>query len=300
MDVFSVSVPLEADGARADVFLAEKAGISRSRVKKLMDEGRITVNGLPASPSKKLKAGDLAEAELPEPESIEASPENIPIDIMYQDSSIAVINKPRGMSVHPGAGRSGGTLVNALLFHIKDLSGIGGSVRPGIVHRLDMNTSGIIVIAKNDASHERLSQMFERREIKKEYFAIAHGTPDSSLHEIDAPIGRHPNNRLKMAVAAHGRPSLTLWRAESIFRNASFIHVWPKTGRTHQIRVHLAYAGYPIMGDFLYGAPPNQWGASVQMLHAGRISFAHPETGKLMEFESPLPDDMAEILKKIN
>lgn len=299
MDELIIEIPAGSDGERADVFFSSALGLSRSRVKKIMESGGVRINGRPVEPSKRLSRGAVAEVECPPPERLDAEPQDIPIDVIYQDSSIAVVNKPRGMAVHPGAGRPDGTLVNALLWRMPDLSGIGGRMRPGIVHRLDMNTSGIILVAKNDRAHERLSSMFENREICKEYLALVHGVPERGMHETDAPIGRHPANRIRMAVVNSGRQARSLWRVEESFGGESLVHVWPKTGRTHQIRVHLAYSGYPIVGDFLYGAPPNQWGVGVQMLHAWRISFRHPDTGEEMVFEAPLPDDMGMIVESL-
>ncbi len=300
MDIDSFVVDENFVGKRIDVFLAEVTENSRSYIQKSISSELVKLNSKVISNcSTKLKLGDIIEIQEQELQKDIAEPENIPIDIIYQDSDLVIINKPRGMAVHPGAGRYNGTLVNAILYHIKDLSGIGGTLRPGIVHRLDMNTSGIILIAKNDKTHDYLSHQFENRLIQKEYFAIVHGKLDHGLRQIVAPIARNPYNKLKMAVKEGGKYSETLFTPLDVFRSFSYIKVQPKTGRTHQIRVHLSYIGYPIMGDLLYGAPKNKYGIEVQMLHAGSIKFTHPTLKKEMKFEVECPQDMKNILEDL-
>lgn len=296
---FSFFVTSENSGERLDAFLAYSLDRSRSLIKKLIDDGNVRLNSQSASPAKKLKAGDHIAGVLPIPSDIEVLPQDIPLDIIYQDSSLAVINKPRGMSVHPGAGRNSGTVVNALLYSLEGLSGIGGKLRPGIVHRLDMNTSGVMIVAKNDKAHLSLSNQFAERRVKKEYMAIVHGRCGFGLKKITASIGRHLEDRKKMAVTPSGRYAETVFKTERVFDNYSLVKAYPQTGRTHQIRLHLAYAGFPIVGDFLYGAPQNPWNISVQMLHACKICFLHPETGAEMVFAAPVPFDMLNLLSSL-
>ncbi len=300
MDIDSFVIDENFVGKRIDVFLAEVTENSRSYIQKNISAELVKLNSkIISNCSTKLKLGDIVEIQEQELKKDIAEPENIPIDIIYQDSDLAVINKPRGMSVHPGAGRSNGTLVNAILYNIKDLSGIGGTLRPGIVHRLDMNTSGLILIAKNDKAHENLSYQFENRLIKKEYYAIVHGKIDHGMKQIIAPIARNPYNKLKMAVKDGGKYAETLFTPLDVFKSFSYVKIFPKTGRTHQIRVHLSYIGYPIMGDFLYGAPKNKYGIEVQMLHAGSIKFIHPTLKEEMKFEVECPNDMKNILEDL-
>ena len=300
MDIDSFVIDENFVGKRIDVFLAEVTENSRSYIQKNISAELVKLNSkIISNCSTKLKLGDIVAIQEQELKKDIAEPENIPIDIIYQDSDLAVINKPRGMSVHPGAGRSNGTLVNAILYNIKDLSGIGGTLRPGIVHRPDMNTSGLILIAKNDKAHENLSYQFENRLIKKEYYAIVHGKIDHGMKQIIAPIARNPYNKLKMAVKDGGKYAETLFTPLDVFKSFSYVKIFPKTGRTHQIRVHLSYIGYPIMGDFLYGAPKNKYGIEVQMLHAGSIKFIHPTLKEEMKFEVECPKDMKNILEDL-
>lgn len=286
-------------GQRLDVFLAEVSGCSRSRIRKLIEEGRTALNGSAAKPRQKVTAGDTVSLRMEAPKAADVRPENIPLDILYQDRAVAVVNKARGIAVHPGAGRGSGTVVNGLLHHLQDLSGIGGIERPGIVHRLDMDTSGLLLVAKNDAAHENLSRQFEARNIKKEYLAIVHGRVKTQKGQIIAPIGRHPQDRKKMAVAERGRYAHTLWELEALYEKYSLLRVEILTGRTHQIRVHLTSCGYPILGDRVYGNRSNPWNLQRQMLHARKIRFIHPETGDPMEFTAEIPEDMLRILAEL-
>ena len=291
-------------GTRLDVFAFANLGgnYSRSYLQKLIDDGHFSLNGKPAKRSSKLKSGDEISYSIPEPEKVSLEAEDIPIEIIYEDSSIAVINKPYGMTVHAGAGIKSGTLVNALLYKIKDLSGIGGEERPGIVHRLDKDTAGILVVAKNDISHRKLSQDFAERRIYKEYAAIVHGIVYPQNGIVEEKIGRHPVNRKKMAVTSSGRDSITEYSTTQNFKTQAgdytLLKIILHTGRTHQIRVHMAHKNNPIAGDPLYSKNTKQLNIPL-MLASVKLSFDHPETGKKMTFEIPYPDHMAKFLIKL-
>ncbi len=291
---------LEDVGKRLDVFLAEKIpGLSRSQAKKLIAEGLVEVDGtLCPKPKYRVKGLEKIKALLPPPQAIELRPEeDVAFEILYEDEDIAVINKPPGVVVHPAAGHYEGTLVHGLLARLKGLSGVGGKLRPGIVHRLDKDTSGILLVAKNDLAHEKLSRMFKERTIKKVYLALVHGRPKALAGKIEKPIARHPVHRKKMAVIKGGREAVTLWRVKESFPQAALLEVEPQTGRTHQIRVHLASIGHPIVGDALYGgAKPHGPKAQRQLLHAYKLSFKQPRTGQVLSFEAPLPPDFEEVL----
>jgi len=301
----------ENAGERLDAFTAAAApGVSRARVQGLIRDGKIFVNGRREKASYRVQAGDVVTVEIPPPVEPEgARPENIPLDIVCQDADLAVIDKPAGLVVHPGAGNWTGTLVNALLYHLHDLSGIGGELRPGIVHRLDKDTSGLLIVAKNDAAHRALAAMIERREVKREYLALAWGTIAEDTFTVDAPIGRHPSERQRMAVLADERQSgtrrqaVTHFTVEERMPHATALSARLETGRTHQIRVHLHYLGYPVVGDPVYGArtarqllpllPPAARAAVEalpgQALHAFRLTFPHPRTGEMLSFTAEAP-----------
>ncbi|MBW6484911.1 MAG: RluA family pseudouridine synthase [Syntrophobacterales bacterium] len=297
----------EEEGVRLDLLLAGKGlGITRTRIAKLIAEGRVLVSGRPCRAGQKMKAGAEVRIEFPEASPYAAAlPEDIPLVVVYEDASLIVIDKPAGMVVHPAAGHWGGTLVNALLFHCRDLSGIGGVLRPGIVHRLDKDTSGLMVAAKSDDAHLGLAGQFKRHEVKKTYQAVVYGLPSAEAGIIEAAVGRHPSDRKKMSTKSkHGRAALTLWRVRERYRESALLDVDIATGRTHQIRVHLADIGYPVVGDPVYGKTGRcnsvkdatarfiMKNFSRQALHAWRLSFSHPVTGERMEFLSPLPEDM--------
>ena len=296
----------ELSGKRADVVLAHfLSGHTRSQIKKLIDDHLVLVKGKPIKPSKKFDQGEIVDVTLPAPVSIDAKPEEIEVEVLYEDSSIIVVNKPAGMIVHPGAGVKGGTLVNALLFRCKDLSGIGGKIRPGIVHRLDKDTSGVIVVAKNDRSHNSLVNQFKSRTVKKRYLAIVEGCLKKESGSFASNIGRDPVNRVKMSSKSRsGRESLTLWRVLQRFKCACLVEAEPKTGRTHQIRVHFSENGYPILADKVYGQKKQKnkilSSAAIkigrQALHASKIAFIHPECGDQVEFTAPVPEDMKRAL----
>ncbi|MGC7882224.1 RluA family pseudouridine synthase [Desulforudis sp. 1031] len=297
---FEVDEP--ESGVRLDVYLADSddLDLTRSRIQKLIAEGCVTVNGQPAGrPSYRLKAGDVVAIVVPEPVAPRVEPEDIPLDIVCEDEAVLVINKPRGMVVHPGAGNYTGTLVNALLYHCKDLSGINGVLRPGIVHRLDKDTSGLLMVAKTDRAHQFLAAELKARRILREYLALVHGTPPKDAGTVDAPIGRHPRDRQRMAVTRQGRPAVTHWRVAQRYAGYTLLQLRLETGRTHQIRVHMAYIGYPLVGDLKYGRAKAEFGLSGQFLHAGRLGFTHPETHEFMEFAAGLPAELAAVLEKL-
>jgi len=303
-EIFEVSD--ELSGKRADVVLSHfLSDHTRSQIKKLIDDKHVLVNGKPIKPSKKFEEGEILHVTLPIPVSIDAQPEEIDIEIIYEDSSIIVVNKPAGMVVHPGAGVKGGTLVNALLYNCQDLSGIGGKIRPGIVHRLDKDTSGVIVVAKNDRSHNSLVSQFQSRTVKKRYLAIIQGNLKNESGSFASPIGRDPVNRIKMSSKSKsGKESLTFWKVIKKFEGASLVEAEPKTGRTHQIRVHFSENGYPLLADKIYGHGKQRnkilsdaaKKIGRQALHASKIGFTHPESGDWVEFTVPFPDDMKQAL----
>lgn len=286
---------LQDQGERLDVFVARAAtglSISRSRVQALIDEGCILLNGRIPKASHKVKTGDSVELSLPAPKQWDVAAEDIPIDVVYEDSDVLVINKPRGMVVHPAAGHREGTLVNAILARCPDLSGIGGEVRPGIVHRLDKDTTGLMVVAKNEASLKSLQDQIKAREVKRWYLALCKGNVKEDTGTVDAAIGRHPVHRKRMAVVPSGRSAVTDYRTLARF-GADFTLILAKlrTGRTHQIRVHMAYIGHPVAGDPTYGRAKDGMGLEGQALHAVRLGFCHPATREYVEFSAPMPDD---------
>lgn len=288
-------------GKRLDVFLAsESSDLTRSYIQKLITNGLVSVNGSPAKPSYRVKEGDVVILRLPPPEGLELRPEPIPLDICYEDDDVVVVNKPRGMVVHPGAGNFSGTLVNALLYHCRDLSGINGVLRPGIVHRLDKFTSGLLVVAKNDASHLELARQLKERRVKRRYIALVHGRVKNQCGTVDAPIGRDPKNRQKMAVVfKNSRPAVTHYRVMEYFHMYTLLEVRLETGRTHQIRVHMSYIGHPVAGDDKYGPSKPSLGLTGQFLHAASLGFYHPKTSVYMEFEAPLPEELAAVLSRL-
>ena len=293
-----IYVPDEETGERIDSFLSGKTDFTRTRIQQLIKDRNITVNGKPTKSSYKIEENDEIAIEVPEAETTEINPENIKIDIVYEDSDVAVINKQAGLVVHPAHGHYSGTLVNALLYHIKDLSGINGEIRPGIVHRLDKDTSGLIVIAKNDKVHAALTEMFQEKKIRKTYLAILKGKLNKSEGKIVTQIGRDKNDRKKMTViddVAKGKNAITNYRVISQNNLFTLVKVNIETGRTHQIRVHMRHLGYPILGDSVYGRKDNE---KRQMLHAYKLEFIHPVTGRQMEFIGEIPEDFQKALKK--
>ncbi len=281
---------------RLDLFLSRESGLTRAKIKNLLSDNKIFINGGTAEKAGiLLKGGEKLEIALPEPESSELKPEAIPLDILYEDKDLLVINKPAGLVVHPAAGHWEGTLVNALIYHFNQLSSIY-PLRPGIVHRLDKDTSGLLLIAKSDKAHLQLSKQLKSREIKKDYAVIVHGRISQNEGIIDQPIGRHPKDRKKMAVvSSNGRDAVTRFKVLERFKNHTYLECRIETGRTHQIRVHLSNMGYPIIGDSLYGSKKDDLAAR-QMLHAWKIQLAHPITFQPVKFEAQLPDDFQKTL----
>ena len=297
------------EGGRLDRFVAARLDLSRTRVQALLAGGHITVEGRHAKKSEAVVPGMIVQVVVPPAEPVGIAAEDIPIDVVFEDEHLVVVNKPAGMVVHPAPGHRTGTLVNALLWRIPDLAGVGGRLRPGIVHRLDRDTSGLLVVAKSDAAHHALAEALKRRRIRRIYLAAAWGHLDESPLTIEAPIGRDRKDRKRMAVVPEGRPALTRVRVRERWSRADLLDVALKTGRTHQIRVHLAHIGHPVVGDSTYGAgwergmggPDRAWArelsrrVSRQFLHAAEIAFDHPLTGERMRFRAGLPDDLAAV-----
>ena len=309
MTARTFTVAEDAGGSRLDRFLVSvMPDQSRSRIQRLIREGRVRLAGREARANQPVKPGQTILVDVPEPVEPALTPEPLPLPIVYQDRDLVVVDKPAGMVVHPAAGHASGTLVNALLHHTPDLSGVGGQKRPGIVHRLDRGTSGLMVVAKNDAAHEELARQFRDREVEKEYIALVWGVVQAG-RRIDAPIGRDAANRKKMsAKARRSREAVTrIVRAEHFGRTLTLAHVAIYTGRTHQIRVHLSAIGHPVVGDPLYGGVhrrvPGDLRAVTHLerpfLHAARLVFKHPADGRRMEFEAPLPDDLQQVLDQL-
>lgn len=293
----------EQEGKRIDAFVCEQLdGITRSMVQNWIEQGHVTLaSGKTIKKNYKVNAGDEVIVQMPEPQSVEIEPENIPIDIVYEDEDIIVVNKARGMVVHPAVGNWNGTLVNALMYHCGDrLSGINGEIRPGIVHRIDKDTSGLLVVAKNDLAHQSLAEQIACHSAAREYQAIVVGAPREDQGTIDQPIGRHKVDRKKMAIVPEGRHAVTHYQVLKRFRGYSLLAFQLETGRTHQIRVHMASIGHPIIGDPLYGLKKDRFSSlDGQCLHAWRLSLDHPRTGERMVFEAPLPEYFTAILNKM-
>jgi 23S rRNA pseudouridine1911/1915/1917 synthase len=297
------------EGGRLDRFVSDRLELSRTRVQALLAEGRVRVDGRAARKSEAVQPGMRIDVVVPPPALTEIPAEDLPIEIVFQDEHLVVVNKSAGMVVHPAPGHRTGTLVNALLWHVRDLSGVGGRLRPGIVHRLDRDTSGLLVAAKTDAAHLGLADALRRRRVKRIYVAAAWGHLTESPTTIDAPIARDRKDRKRMAVADGGRPALTRVRVRERWNRADLLDVALKTGRTHQIRVHLAHVGHPVVGDPVYGTgwergmggPGRTWAMELArrtprlFLHAAELAFEHPVSGTPMRFEAPLPDDLAEV-----
>ena len=300
--------PDQAD-ARLDAFLASQIeGWSRARLQRLIENEDVLVNGKPSKPSYKLRAHDKVEVELIAPATAVFTPENIPVEIVYEDETLVVVNKPAGLVVHPAAGSASGTLANALAYHFQQLP--GSNVRPGIVHRLDRDTSGLLVVAKTEAALENLSDQFRDRTVYKSYVALVHGRVSPDSGKIDQPLARDPANRTRMAVVRGGRNALTLYRVRQAYERFTLLDVELKTGRTHQIRVHLAWLKYPVVGDETYGGgrdntiPDPQLRARIRnlkrhFLHAEKLAFTHPKTGEVVKFQSPLTTDLADLLRDL-
>lgn len=301
-----ITVSPEKIGYRLDTFIADaESELSRMRVQKMIKNGRVRVNDLVCyDKNYRLQNGDKIGFSIPEPEDAAAQPEQIELDIVYEDQDLLVINKPRAMVVHPAPGHPSGTLVNALLYHCQNLSGIGGVIRPGIVHRLDKDTSGLLIVAKNDLAHSELSAQLKSRQLGREYLALVHGQVQPKAGRIEVPIGRDRHDRKKMAAISGGRAAITRYRVRKYFDHHSLLHLFLETGRTHQIRVHLAYIGFPVVGDPTYAkvkrsALPVELTKS-QLLHAWRIVFTHPRSAVHMAFSVPLPEYYRDALFFLN
>jgi len=295
-------VEKDLEGIRIDKAISEKSSnISRAMVQKMLDDGKITVNGKVPKSSYKLVEGDVVSVEDIEPKEVDIKPdESIPLDIVYEDDDILVINKQKGLVVHPGNGNPDGTLVNAIMAKCKDrLSGIGGEVRPGIVHRIDKDTSGLLIVAKNDKAHINMSEQIKNHEVKKTYIALARGVIKENNATIDMPIGRSTKDRVKMAVSRTGKNAVTHIKVLQRYNGYTLIEVNIETGRTHQIRVHLSEIGFPLVGDAVYSNGKNPFGVEGQMLHSMRLEFKHPITGKKIKVEAKLPEYFEEVLKEL-
>ena len=302
-DAFSFPADAACRGIRLDVFIAERLpDCSRSLAVQLIATERFKVNGQARKPSYRLKAGDVVSGRLPVPQPCGFQPEPIPLSILYEDADIIVVNKPAGLVVHPAPGHRSGTLVNALLYHCPDLTGIGAELRPGIVHRLDKDTTGTLVVAKTAAALEHLAAQFKRRTVGKVYLALVHGRMPAPSGVVRLAIGRHPVDRKRMStVSRRGRGAETEWRVRHVLGEVALLELRLRTGRTHQIRVHCAAVGHPILGDPVYGRDrgSERRGLRRQMLHALRLELDHPRTGERMSFESPLPEDMLGVLREL-
>ena len=302
MNIKKIKVNDEFEGKRIDAYISSvDTQLSRTMIQKLIQEKNIKVNGRIVKASYKVVSGDEIEMEIPEPKEINLKPQNIPLDVIYEDNDIIVINKPKGMVVHPANGNPDGTVVNAVMALCKDsLSGIGGEVRPGIVHRLDKNTSGIMIIAKNDKAHINLSEQLKNHEVKKTYIALVRGIINENEATINMPISRSKNDRKKMAVNRDGKNAITHFKVLGRYKNKyTLLKVNIETGRTHQIRVHLSHIGHPVIGDDVYSNGKNEWGISGQCLHAWKIEFKHPITKKKMELEAKIPEYLDRIIKEL-
>ncbi len=285
------------NNARVDVFLSSNLDLTRSHIKRLCDDGNVTINGKIVKSSRTLKDADIVEVVIPDNKNLDLEPKNLPLNIVYQDSDLAIIDKPQGVTVHAGSGTNGDTLVNALLFHLDNLSGINGVIRPGIVHRIDKNTSGLLVVAKNDKAHLSLAKQLEDKTCHRNYVALLEGVVKEDEGTICTFIGRSEKDRTKMAVVSHGREAITNYKVLTRYSNYTLCEFSLKTGRTHQIRVHAKHLGHPIVGDKEYGFKNQKFKLNGQLLHAYKLEFVHPTKNKLVSFTSELPDYFSKVLK---
>ncbi|KEZ88865.1 pseudouridine synthase [Clostridium sulfidigenes] len=300
MDFKNYTIEEENVGKRLDLFVSEnEVDMSRSFVQGIIEKQQVKVNGQIKKSNYKLRIGDQVQVELAEPVELQVEAENIPLDIIYEDSDVIVINKPQDMVVHPAPGNYTGTLVNGLLHHCKDLSGINGVIRPGIVHRIDKDTSGILVVAKNDKSHNSLAMQLKDHSMKRTYYAIVEGIVKEEEGTVRTNIGRHPVERIKMAVVKDGKEAITNYKVLERFKSNTLVECRLETGRTHQIRVHMAHLHHPLIGDQVYGYKKQKFKLRGQALHAKNLGFIHPTTGEYMEFDSQLPEYFQDILDKL-
>ena len=298
MTVLKYNICPGQSGDRIDKFLSEAMeDKSRSYIQGLVEKGNVKVNGKIVKSNYKVKEEDQIELIIPEPVELEIKGEDIPLNILYEDNDVLVVDKPQGMVVHPAAGNYNGTLVNAILNHCEDLSGINGVIRPGIVHRIDKDTAGVLVIAKNDAAHNKLSEQLKDHSMTRVYIALVEGIIKEKEGTIDAPLGRHPVERKKIAVLKGGRHAVTHFKVMEAFKNNTLVECRLETGRTHQIRVHMAHIGHPLVGDPVYGYKKQKFKLEGQLLHAKVLGFIHPTSGEYMEFESPLPDYFQKVIE---
>ncbi len=301
METYSFIIEPEDAGERIDTYLGRVIdNVSRSYIQKLIKEGHVQIDGKPLK-KKNIRLEEEMEVsiEVPEPEKLKVEPENIPVEIVYEDESLMIVNKPQGMVVHPAPGNYSGTLVNALMYHAENLSSINGVIRPGIVHRIDKDTSGILMIAKDNQAHNSLAHQLKEKTTKRVYVAIVHGRLKQDEGTVDAPIARHPKDRLKMAVVQGGREAVTHYKVIKAYKNYSIVELRLETGRTHQIRVHMAHIGHPLLGDPVYGKKQEKIKHDGQLLHAKMLGFIHPRTEEYMEFDSELPAYFVDIINKI-
>ncbi|MBE7054225.1 MAG: RluA family pseudouridine synthase [Ruminococcaceae bacterium] len=296
----NIKIICDAENIRLDRFL-KLEDVSRSQIQKMINEEKVKVNGAFVKTGYLVQIGDEIEVEIPEPKNIDVIAEDIPLDIVYEDSDLIVVNKPQGMVVHPAAGNYTGTLVNALLYHCKgELSGINGAIRPGIVHRIDKDTSGLLVVAKTNKAHLSLAEQIKEKSVTREYVCVVSGLVSQNKGIIDAPIGRHPTERKMMTVtSSNSRNAVTHFEVNERFYNTSYVTCKLETGRTHQIRVHMKYIGHPVLGDPVYGAKRNFYSLKGQALHARTLGFIHPSTNEYMEFSAPLPEYFEVLLTRL-
>lgn len=296
----TISFHVESGGERLDkVVAATVPDLSRAVAQRLIKSGQVTVNARPSKPSYRVEVGDAVTIHVPAETPPQVAPEQIPLDVIYEDDDLLVVNKPAGMVIHPSYGHQSGTLVNAVLAHCPQNLDIGGADRAGVVHRLDKDTSGLIIVAKSEAAHSALQRQFKRRQVKKTYLALVEGHPEPRYGLIDAPIGRDKRQRKRMAIVRSGREARTTYRVTELFDNHSLVELQPETGRTHQLRVHLAWLGYPIVGDRVYGYRKQLLLKQRQFLHAHKLEFTHPSTGVPLSLTAPLPDKLAQLLRRL-
>ena len=299
--IFDLVVTKEDENIRIDKYISSKIDFSRMTIQRMIENGNVLVNGKKVKVSYKVIQNDEIKIEEEEKKESHLQPENIPLDIIYEDDDIVVVNKQKGLVVHPGNGNPDGTLVNAIMAHCKDsLSGVGGELRPGIVHRIDKDTSGLIIIAKNDEAHMNLSKQIKEHKIKKTYLALVRGRIREKEATINMPIGRCKNDRIKMAVSRDGKEAVTHFKVLKKYEKYTYIEVNIETGRTHQIRVHMSHIGYPLVGDSVYSNGKNPFGVEGQMLHSYKLEFTHPKTGQTMELTAPLPDYFEKIINELD